>query len=158
MRYDVVTPPPPRRRTTKHRKRQSPTSDYDLRGRWTGIIIFGIMRVAIGRAAGHMRGGDDTETTGPHWGPAGLVPVREFVQQVHAWINVTTGTMTPSEQAATLQRGLGGLARTIAMRVPPAGINFGVKIGGRHIDGAPYTMFFLSTNFENLEEERQLNS
>eukprot|EP00959_Pyramimonas_sp_CCMP1952_P188989 3952741-Pyramimonas_sp.AAC.1 len=66
--------------------------------------------------------------------------------------------MTPSQQAATLQRGLGGFARTIAMRVPPAVINFSVNIGGRHTDGATYTMFLLSTKFENLEEERQLNS
>eukprot|EP00959_Pyramimonas_sp_CCMP1952_P425277 8908210-Pyramimonas_sp.AAC.1 len=43
------------------------------------------------------------------------------------------------------------------MRVRPA-INFGVNTGGRHTDGVTYTMFLLSTKFENLEEERQLNS
>eukprot|EP00959_Pyramimonas_sp_CCMP1952_P354812 7432107-Pyramimonas_sp.AAC.1 len=32
------------------------------------------------------------------------------------------------------------------------------NIGGRHTDGATYIMFLLSTKFENLEEERQLNS
>eukprot|EP00959_Pyramimonas_sp_CCMP1952_P133231 2785435-Pyramimonas_sp.AAC.1 len=42
-----------------------------------------------------MRGGDDTRTTGPHWGPAGQVPFREFAREAHAWINVTTGNMTP---------------------------------------------------------------
>eukprot|EP00959_Pyramimonas_sp_CCMP1952_P268256 5609089-Pyramimonas_sp.AAC.1 len=82
-----------------------------------------------------MRGGGDARTTGPHWGPAGQVQFREFVREVHAWINATTGNMTPSQQAAVLQRGLGGLARTIAMRAPPAVINFGVNIGGRHTDG-----------------------
>eukprot|EP00959_Pyramimonas_sp_CCMP1952_P060388 1261635-Pyramimonas_sp.AAC.1 len=66
--------------------------------------------------------------------------------------------MTPSQQAAGLQRGLGGLARTIAMRLPPAVIEFGVNIGGRHTDGVTYIMFLLSTKFEHLEEERQLNS
>eukprot|EP00959_Pyramimonas_sp_CCMP1952_P004477 93765-Pyramimonas_sp.AAC.1 len=66
--------------------------------------------------------------------------------------------MTPSQQSAALQRGLGGLARTIAMRVPPAVINFGVHIGGRHTDGVTYIMFLFSTMFERLEEERQLNS
>eukprot|EP00959_Pyramimonas_sp_CCMP1952_P248573 5195886-Pyramimonas_sp.AAC.1 len=66
--------------------------------------------------------------------------------------------MTPSQQAAALQRGLGGLARTIALRLPPALITFGVHISGRHTDGATCVMFFLSAKFENLEEERQLNS
>eukprot|EP00959_Pyramimonas_sp_CCMP1952_P108359 2265679-Pyramimonas_sp.AAC.1 len=66
--------------------------------------------------------------------------------------------MTPSQQAAVLQRGLGGLARTMARRGPPAVINFGVNIGGRHTDGATYITLLLGTKFENLEEERQLNS
>eukprot|EP00959_Pyramimonas_sp_CCMP1952_P120347 2516534-Pyramimonas_sp.AAC.1 len=65
--------------------------------------------------------------------------------------------MTPSQQAAALQRGLGGLPRTIAMRAPPAVINFGVNIGGRHTDGVTYIMFLLSTKFENLEEELRLS-
>eukprot|EP00959_Pyramimonas_sp_CCMP1952_P141422 2959990-Pyramimonas_sp.AAC.1 len=63
-----------------------------------------------------------------------------------------------SQQTATLQRDLGGLAWTIAMRVPLAVINFGVGIGGRHADGVTYIMFLLSAKFENLEMERQLNS
>eukprot|EP00959_Pyramimonas_sp_CCMP1952_P330868 6928535-Pyramimonas_sp.AAC.1 len=66
--------------------------------------------------------------------------------------------MTPSQQAAALQRGLGGLAWTMTMRVLPAAINLGLDIGGRHADGVTYVMFLLSTKFENLEEERQLNS
>eukprot|EP00959_Pyramimonas_sp_CCMP1952_P424745 8896549-Pyramimonas_sp.AAC.2 len=61
-------------------------------------------------------------------------------------------------QAAALQRGLGGLSRTIPMRVPPAVIHSGVTIRGRHTDGAAYIIFFYSTKFENLEEERQLIS
>eukprot|EP00959_Pyramimonas_sp_CCMP1952_P119971 2508430-Pyramimonas_sp.AAC.1 len=44
------------------------------------------------------------------------------------------------------------------MRAPPAVINFGVNIGGRHTDGATYITFLLSVKFENLEEEHQLNS
>eukprot|EP00959_Pyramimonas_sp_CCMP1952_P177099 3701702-Pyramimonas_sp.AAC.1 len=42
------------------------------------------------------------------------------------------------------------------MRVPPAVINTGVNIGGRHTDGVTLIML-PSTKFENLEEERQLN-
>eukprot|EP00959_Pyramimonas_sp_CCMP1952_P013431 283196-Pyramimonas_sp.AAC.1 len=104
MRYDVLPSPTPRRLTTTQWKSQPITSDYDLRGHWTGVTIFGPTWVAIGFAVGHMRGGDDTRTTGPHWDPAGQVPCREFVIEVHAWINVTTGNMTPSQQAAALQR------------------------------------------------------
>eukprot|EP00959_Pyramimonas_sp_CCMP1952_P008371 175030-Pyramimonas_sp.AAC.1 len=90
--------------------------------------------------------------------PTGHAPFREFVREVHAWINVPTGNMTPSQQAAALQRGLGGLARPTAMRTSPAVINFGVNIGGRHTDGASYIAFILSTKFENLGEERQPSS
>ena len=53
------------------------------------------------------RGVDDTRTTGPYWDPAGNVSFREFVREGHAWINVTSGTMTPPQQAVALQRGLG---------------------------------------------------
>eukprot|EP00959_Pyramimonas_sp_CCMP1952_P038576 807375-Pyramimonas_sp.AAC.1 len=54
-----------------------------------------------------MRGGDDTRTTGPHCDPPGQVPFREFVREVRVWINVATGNLTPSQQAAALQRGVG---------------------------------------------------
>eukprot|EP00959_Pyramimonas_sp_CCMP1952_P087645 1833913-Pyramimonas_sp.AAC.1 len=102
------------------------------------------------------------ETTQERPAPIGTRPAkylfREFAREVHAWINVTTGNMAPSQQAAALQRGAGGLARTIAKIIPPAVITFGVNMGGRHTDGGTYIMFLLSTNSENLEEERQLNS
>eukprot|EP00959_Pyramimonas_sp_CCMP1952_P401164 8405966-Pyramimonas_sp.AAC.1 len=81
MRYDVVPPPPPRRLTTTHRTPQPTTSDHDLQGHWIGITRFGPTWVAIACAVGHMRGGDDTRTTGPHWYPAGQVPFREFARE-----------------------------------------------------------------------------
>eukprot|EP00959_Pyramimonas_sp_CCMP1952_P178592 3732867-Pyramimonas_sp.AAC.1 len=81
MRYDILPPPAPRRLRTTQRKSQPTTSDYDLRGHWIGAIIFGLAWVAIGRAVGHMRGGNDARTTGPHWGPAVQVPFREFVRE-----------------------------------------------------------------------------
>eukprot|EP00959_Pyramimonas_sp_CCMP1952_P425941 8921720-Pyramimonas_sp.AAC.1 len=65
VRYDIAPPPPPRRLATTHRKPQPTTSDHDLRGHCSGIIIFGLTWVAIGCAVGHMRSGDDTRTTGP---------------------------------------------------------------------------------------------
>eukprot|EP00959_Pyramimonas_sp_CCMP1952_P191526 4004801-Pyramimonas_sp.AAC.1 len=104
MRYETAPPPPPRRLTTTRQKPQPITSDYDLRGHWIGVTIFGLTWVAIECVAGDMRGGDDTRTTGPHWDPAGQVLFREFAREVHAWTNVTTGNVTPSQQAASLQR------------------------------------------------------
>ena len=85
------------------------------------------------------RGMGDTRTTGPYCDPAGNVSFREFVREVHAWINVISGTMTPPQQAAALQRGLGGLARTIAMVVPSAIINLGVNMQGQRTDAVTYT-------------------
>ena len=37
-------------------------------------------------------------------------------------------------------------------------ITYGVDIGGQHTDAVTYIMFLLSVKFENLEDERQLNS
>eukprot|EP00959_Pyramimonas_sp_CCMP1952_P426101 8924898-Pyramimonas_sp.AAC.1 len=71
MRYDILPLPSPRGLTAKQHKSQPTTSDYDLRGYWIWVTIFGLAWVAIGRAVGHMRGGDDARTTGPHWDPAG---------------------------------------------------------------------------------------
>jgi len=100
------------------------------------------------------RGMDDNRTRGSHWDPAGQVPFREFVREVHSWLNVTSGTMTPPQQGAALQRGLGGLARILAMRVPSQIINYGVMLHGQRTDAVTYIMFLLSTKFENLEDGR----
>eukprot|EP00959_Pyramimonas_sp_CCMP1952_P460983 9480783-Pyramimonas_sp.AAC.1 len=104
MRYDILPLPTPRRLSTTQWKFQPTTSDHDLRGHWIGFITFGLTWVAIGCAVEHLRGGDDARTFGPHWDPAGQVPFREFVHEVHAWINVTTGYMTPVQPVAALQR------------------------------------------------------
>eukprot|EP00959_Pyramimonas_sp_CCMP1952_P092731 1940596-Pyramimonas_sp.AAC.1 len=50
MRCEILPPPTPRRLTTTQRKSQPTTSDYDLRGHWVGVAIFGLAWVAIGRA------------------------------------------------------------------------------------------------------------
>eukprot|EP00959_Pyramimonas_sp_CCMP1952_P031472 659928-Pyramimonas_sp.AAC.1 len=50
--------------------------------------------------------------------------------------------MTPQARAAAIQRGLGGLARALAMGVPPDIINYGTDIDGVHTDPATYIMFF----------------
>ena len=86
-----------------------------------GSLVFAILCGATGMIVGCMHRGDavDGTTRGPFWDPAGSVPFREYVYEVNAWLNVTSPRMTPQAQAAAMQRGLGGLARTLAMRVPP---------------------------------------
>eukprot|EP00959_Pyramimonas_sp_CCMP1952_P256075 5348618-Pyramimonas_sp.AAC.1 len=84
-----------------------------------------------------MRRGDhstDGQTHGPYWDPRGNVPFREYVYEANAWLNVTSGRMTPHAQAAAIQRGLGGLARTLAKGVPPDIMNYGADIDGVHTD------------------------
>eukprot|EP00959_Pyramimonas_sp_CCMP1952_P444018 9296023-Pyramimonas_sp.AAC.1 len=76
--------------------------------------------------------------SGAVWDPAGNAPFRDFVREVHAWLNVASGSMTTPQQAAALQRGRGGMVRTRAMRVPPTIINYGVTVLGRHTDGITY--------------------
>ena len=103
------------------------------------------------------RGMDDSRARGSLWEPTGNVPFQEFVREVHSWLNVTSGAMTLPQQAAALQRGLGGLARILAMRVPSQIINYGVMLQGQRTDAATYIIFLPSTKFENLEDERQLS-
>eukprot|EP00959_Pyramimonas_sp_CCMP1952_P399251 8365809-Pyramimonas_sp.AAC.2 len=64
-----------------------------------------------------------------------------------AWLNVTSGSVTLPQQAADLQRGLGGLARTLAMKVPSTIINHRVTWQGRRTDGVTYIMYLLSSKF-----------
>eukprot|EP00959_Pyramimonas_sp_CCMP1952_P060533 1264453-Pyramimonas_sp.AAC.1 len=42
MRCDAVPPPPPRRLAAAHQGPRPATSDYDLRGHWIGVAIFGL--------------------------------------------------------------------------------------------------------------------
>eukprot|EP00959_Pyramimonas_sp_CCMP1952_P071533 1494193-Pyramimonas_sp.AAC.1 len=87
---------------------------------------------------------------GPAWDSAGTVPFRQWVREVHARLSVQSGRMTPSRQAAALQRGLQGLARTLAMRIPPHVINFGAQIEGVNTDPIAYLLYYLSQRFEAL--------
>ena len=87
------------------------------------------MRVAIGALIGcMMRDPPDGAIRGPFWDPAGQVPFRTWVREVHSWLNVTSGRCTSQQQAAALQRGLEGLARVLAMRIPSNNKNFGAEI------------------------------
>ena len=130
------------------------TTNADTIMHWLKITRFGIIWVCLGCSVGRMRHGmDDARTTGPYWDPAGNAPFREFVREVHAWLNATSGTMTAPQQAAALQRGLGGLARTIAMRVPSAVVDFGVSMQGQRTDAVTHNTLFLSTKFEKNKYE-----
>eukprot|EP00959_Pyramimonas_sp_CCMP1952_P216557 4529519-Pyramimonas_sp.AAC.1 len=44
------------------------------------------------------------------------------------------------------------------MRAPPTIINYDVTLQGRRTDVATYIVYPRNTNFENLEDERQLTS
>eukprot|EP00973_Karenia_brevis_P093267 12416522-Karenia_brevis.AAC.1 len=54
-------------------------------------------------------------TTGPYWNPDNGVPLRPWMRELAAWLNIHLGRMTPAAQAAAIQMGLGGLAREFAL-------------------------------------------
>ena len=55
----------------------------------------------------------------PTWDPAGTVPFRTWVREVQAWLNVTSQRSLPPQQAAAIQLSLRGVARNLAMTIPP---------------------------------------
>eukprot|EP00959_Pyramimonas_sp_CCMP1952_P008898 185996-Pyramimonas_sp.AAC.1 len=70
------------------------------------VAIFGAIWARLGLAAACMRGGgglDETRTRGPFWDSAGNAPFRDFVREVHAWLNVASASVTPPRRS----RGLG---------------------------------------------------
>eukprot|EP00959_Pyramimonas_sp_CCMP1952_P166297 3475815-Pyramimonas_sp.AAC.1 len=64
-------------------------------------------------------------------GPSGNTSLLESTHEVHSWLTATSARMTP-QQAACLRRGLGGVARAIAMRSPPQIANYGTTAQGAH--------------------------
>ena len=111
--------PPPRRLANQ---RGNAHENHQTRLKYLGASIFAVIWFALGLVIGHMNnrgGGNEVGPRRPYWDPARTVPFREFVHEVNAWLTVTSARMTPQAQAATMQRGLGGLARRFAMRIPP---------------------------------------
>eukprot|EP00959_Pyramimonas_sp_CCMP1952_P241262 5042331-Pyramimonas_sp.AAC.1 len=80
---------------------------YTMTTRCVKVAIFGTIWACFGIAVTYMRRGplDETRTRGPFRDPAGSAPFRDFGCEVHAWLNVASGSMVPPQQAAALQRG-----------------------------------------------------
>eukprot|EP00973_Karenia_brevis_P071605 9948935-Karenia_brevis.AAC.1 len=97
-------------------------------------------------------------TVGPYWNPDSGVPFRTWMRELGAWLNIHSGTMTPTAQAAAIQMGLGGLAREFAMNMPAPAITFGAQINGVHIDPVTHLVYSLASRFEVLEDERMRTS
>ena len=66
----------------------------------------------------------------PSWDPAGTVSFRTWVREVQAWLNLTSQRSLPPQQAAAIQLSLRGVARQLAMTIPPAAIQNGAVING----------------------------
>ena len=69
------------------------------------------------------RGNDRTpdhgnQHEGPPWDPAGSVTFDEWSREVRPWLVITAERMGPAAQAAALQRGLRGSARTFVYQLP----------------------------------------
>ena len=71
--------------------------------------------------------------TGPRWHPDGRTSFRQWMRTLSAWLNVTSSRMSPTAQAAAIQLGLQGMAREVAMRIPPAAITHGAVINGVNV-------------------------
>ena len=97
-----------------------------------------------------------TAVHGPSWDPAGHGPFREWIREVQAWLNATSTRLTPTAQAAALQLGLRGTARTYALTIPAAAITFGAEINGVPTDPVTYLLYVLGNRFEQLEDERTM--
>ena len=92
------------------------------------------------------------------WDPAGSVPFKDWLVELQAWLNLTTGKMTMSAQASAIQLSMRGIARTFALALPPAAITHGAQINGIHTDPATYVLYCIANRFESLEDERSLKS
>lgn len=91
----------------------------------------------------------------------GILPApsyRQWLADVGAWLDVTAGRLTPTAQAAPIQIGVRGMARTYALSIPPQAITFGTVINGVNTDPVTYLLFCLVNRFEILEDERPMAS
>eukprot|EP00975_Prorocentrum_lima_P048430 10128829-Prorocentrum_lima.AAC.1 len=89
----------------------------------------------------------------PSWDPAGTTPFRTWLREVQAWLNVTSARLMPNQQAAAIQLALRGVARELALTIPPAAVTNGAVINGVHTDPVTYLLYVLASRFEALEDE-----
>ena len=92
------------------------------------------------------------------WDPAGPVPFKDWLSEVQAWLNLTSGRMTMSAQASAIQLAMRGLAKNFALSIPPAAITYGAMINGIATDPVTYLLYCIATQFEALEDERSMKS
>ena len=100
---------------------------------------------------GHHGGGHDDNA--PVWGPGGSLTFQRWLQHVQAWVNVTSGRMTPTAQAAAIQIGLRGVASDFAFELPPEAISQGALINNVMVDPVTYLIFQLGLRFQAFDEE-----
>ena len=74
------------------------------------------------------------------WDPAGSVPLKDWVLELQAWLNLTTGKMTMSAQASAIQLSMRSLAKTFALKNPHAAITYGAQINGINTDPVTYVV------------------
>ena len=96
--------------------------------------------------------------TPPTWDPAGQVPFKDWLLELQAWLNLTTGRMTMSAQASAIQLAMRGLARKFALSIPPAAITYGAVINGVNTDPVAYLLYCIANQLEALEDERSMKS
>ena len=84
------------------------------------------------------------------WDPAGPVPFKDWLLEVQAWLNLTSGRMTMPAQASAIQLAMRGLARKFALSIPPAAITYGAVINGINTDPATYLIYCVANKFEAL--------
>ena len=94
----------------------------------------------------------------PAWDPNGHVPFRLWVQELQAWLTVTSGRLTPPQQAAAIQLGLRGSAREYALQIPAAAISFGAPVAGVPADPVTFILYQLASRFAPLEDETALEA
>ena len=92
----------------------------------------------------------------PGWDPAGDIPFSEWMLVLTAWLNLTSGRMSSTQQASAIQLAVRGIARRFALNIPPSAITYGAVINGIPTDPVTYVLYLLSNRFEQLEDERTM--
>ena len=121
------------------------------KGRLVSIMKFAMMITTLGTIMLMYNGNENMR--GPPWDPNGRVSFREWMSELMPWLALSQRYLGPSGQAAAIQVGLSGIARTFALTIPPAAIMFGAQINGVDADPVTYIIYMLSNRFAQLEDE-----
>ena len=72
-------------------------------------MTFGLLLGPALTYLGMMYGGN--QQNAPSWDPSGNVSFRSWVRELQAWLALTSSRLGPSQQAASIQLSLRGVAR-----------------------------------------------